>query len=171
MRLRLRLRRDARHRRPPPTPATDARHRGPTPATDARQKPRPEPEPAGDARGRSCMPLKTHTARAAVVFTAKHRRAVFWRASCCVCCDRPLYHQAGQGSFFGRRELGAKPGFLGAKVGGLGGARPVAEPKRTEIAPCFGPWASFPVFGAKKKATSRQQKNLPKQPRPNKIVF
>ena len=28
-RLRLRLRRDARHRRPPPTPATDARHRRP----------------------------------------------------------------------------------------------------------------------------------------------
>ena len=31
MRLRLRLRRDARHRRPPPTPATDARHQRPPP--------------------------------------------------------------------------------------------------------------------------------------------
>ena len=29
VRLRLRLRRDARHRRPPPTPATDARHQRP----------------------------------------------------------------------------------------------------------------------------------------------
>ena len=48
---RLRLSRDARHRRPPPTPATDAR-----------QKTQPEPGPAGDARGRSRMPLKTPTA-------------------------------------------------------------------------------------------------------------
>ena len=31
VRLRLRLRRDARHRRPPPTPATDARHQRPPP--------------------------------------------------------------------------------------------------------------------------------------------
>ena len=39
----------------------------------------------------------------------------------------------------------------------LGGARPVAEPKqkRTDIPPCFGPWASIPVFCAAKKANPR----------------
>ena len=85
VRLRLRLRRDARHRRPPPTPATDARHRRPppTPATDARQKPRLEPEPAGDARGRSRMPLKTPTA---------HRGRIYRETPPCGVLERFLLH-------------------------------------------------------------------------------
>ena len=47
VRLRLRLRRDARHRRPPPTPATDAHHRRPPPTParshDSSRNPRAMP--------------------------------------------------------------------------------------------------------------------------------
>ena len=40
---------------------------------------------------RAC-PTK-HPRHTAVVFTTKRRRrAVFWRASCCICCDRPRPH-------------------------------------------------------------------------------
>ena len=69
--------------RPPPMPATDARHRcpPPTPASDARKKPRLEPEPAGDARGRSRIPLETPM--------AKSGRNADWSVSCVTRGDPP----------------------------------------------------------------------------------
>ena len=84
VRLRLRLRRDARHRRPPPTPATDAHHRRPPPTParshDPSRKPRAMPGVV------PAFPSK-HPRHTAVVFTAKHRRAVFWSAYCATRSD------------------------------------------------------------------------------------
>ena len=78
VRLRLRLRRDARHRRPPPTPATDARH----------QRPPPTPARSQDSgRNSRAMPgvvpefPSKHPRQTAVVLTAKRGRAAFWSAS------------------------------------------------------------------------------------------
>jgi hypothetical protein len=75
VRLRLRLRRDARHRRPPPTPATDARH----------QRPPPTPARSQDSgRNSRAMPgvvpefPSKHPWQTAVVLTSKRGRAAFW---------------------------------------------------------------------------------------------
>ena len=75
VRLRLRL----RQRRPPATPASDARQRRP-PAT-----PRHDPKRTGGARGRFCRSRK-QPRHVAVAFSAKHPRAEFWRVSCVICC-------------------------------------------------------------------------------------
>ena len=76
----------AHHRRPPPTPATNARHRRPPPTParshDSSRNPRAMPEVV------PACPSK-HPRHTAVVFTAKHRRVVFWRASCCIFCASP----------------------------------------------------------------------------------
>ena len=61
----------------------------------ARPTPRLDAEPVGHACGgsriRAC-PTK-HRRHTAVVFTTKRRRrAVCWRASCCICGDRPRPH-------------------------------------------------------------------------------
>jgi len=75
VRLRLRL----RQRRPPATPASDARQRRP-PAT-----PRHDPKRTGGARGRFCRSRK-QPRHVAVEFSAKHHRSEFWSVSCVICC-------------------------------------------------------------------------------------
>ena len=86
--LRLRLRRDARHRRPPPTPATDARHRRPPPPPTPARSHDPSWNPRAMPGVVPEFPSK-HPRQTAVVLTAKRGRAAFWSASCCIFCASP----------------------------------------------------------------------------------